>query len=477
LKLEARNFGPIENLNIDIRPLTILIGKNSLGKSYTSELFYALLCVLGDLKYRIPALSYGERVFLGLPHFAKEFEIKRLTSQIRKEKLIDAEIVRRLADLILEEETQKVQVLLKTWLERIFGVRLSKLININSSAAQIECELFEDLVFKATITKRKLINVKLTVEKQKLEEYVKELAPILEKIRQRSRKKTYVEELADALQEKLMRAKKEAEFFKIDFDRGRIIPKAYYVPAGRAGLIESYDTVVEALFFHAAEGTPAFGFSIPPLSGMAAEFYSVIRSLNGQKGPFGNLTGTWFKDLLNGDVVLQGVRFKRGQKAIRNRMIYRFHVGDKRSAIDLVHAASMIKELAPIYLIIRELVHPSQFLIIEEPESHLHPGAQYKLSRILAELATQGVRVLITTHSPVMLRRLSHFVGGKPDGKETILSPNNVSIYWLKDEKYGCVSKTLKISKYGTLDELPTFDEVINELYEEEVTHHKENED
>jgi putative ATP-dependent endonuclease of the OLD family len=39
-------------------------------------------------------------------------------------------------------------------------------------------------------------------------------------------------------------------------------------------------------------------------------------------------------------------------------------------------------------------------LAIEEPESHLHPLAQQWLARKLRELASRGVQVIITTHSP-----------------------------------------------------------------------------
>lgn len=475
MRLLAKNFGPLRNLDIDIKPLTILIGKNNLGKSYAAQLFYVMLCMLNDLRFGRPIFLFEERVVIRTPaalFVLRELEIKRLTKQIRKEKLTDEEVVKRLVKLILDQQAQNIQTLLKVWLERIFGVRTSKLVNINSTSAQIECDLFRDLVFKVTITRRKQINVKLEIKKSKIQMYLREFAPILEKIREKRRKKTYVEQLANELDTQLMSVKKEVEFFGFDIDRRRIKPNAYFIPAGRAGLIESYDTVVEALFFHAAKG-PALGFSIPPLSGMAAEFYSVLRSLSGQKGPLSKVTATWFKELLDGDVILRGVRLRKTQRAARTRMIYRFRLGDKQSTIDLIHAASMIKELAPIYLIVRELVHPGQFLIIEEPESHLHPGAQYKLARILAKLTKEGVYVFLTTHSPVMLRRMAHFVGKLPSETERILDFRDVGIYWLKEGKYGCTTKILKISKYGTIDEMPTFDEVINELYEEEIARYR----
>lgn len=40
--LEMKYFGPIINANINIKPLTVFIGKNKVGKSYVAKLFYAL---------------------------------------------------------------------------------------------------------------------------------------------------------------------------------------------------------------------------------------------------------------------------------------------------------------------------------------------------------------------------------------------------------------------------------------------------
>jgi predicted ATPase len=34
MKLEVKNFGPVKSAELEIKPLTILIGKNNLGKSF-----------------------------------------------------------------------------------------------------------------------------------------------------------------------------------------------------------------------------------------------------------------------------------------------------------------------------------------------------------------------------------------------------------------------------------------------------------
>ncbi len=57
-------------------------------------------------------------------------------------------------------------------------------------------------------------------------------------------------------------------------------------------------------------------------------------------------------------------------------------------------------------------------LLIDEPDIHLHPHIQEKLVRVLAEVAQQrGIRIVLTTHSPFLVR-------GAPPG---------TNVCWLQD--------------------------------------------
>ena len=43
-------------------------------------------------------------------------------------------------------------------------------------------------------------------------------------------------------------------------------------------------------------------------------------------------------------------------------------------ALRMSHSSAMVSELAPLVLFLRGVVRQGDLLIIEEPESHLHPG-------------------------------------------------------------------------------------------------------
>jgi len=43
ITVRLKNFGPFDDVDIDLRPLTVFIGKNSVGKSLLLSLLWALL--------------------------------------------------------------------------------------------------------------------------------------------------------------------------------------------------------------------------------------------------------------------------------------------------------------------------------------------------------------------------------------------------------------------------------------------------
>ena len=67
---------------------------------------------------------------------------------------------------------------------------------------------------------------------------------------------------------------------------------------------------------------------------------------------------------------------------------------------------------------------PEQLVYIEEPELHLHPRAQWRLASIMAEAAKRGVRLVIETHSSVLIRGIQTLVA------KGELDPELVALHW-----------------------------------------------
>ncbi|MCY4372481.1 MAG: AAA family ATPase, partial [Spirochaetaceae bacterium] len=96
--------------------------------------------------------------------------------------------------------------------------------------------------------------------------------------------------------------------------------------------------------------------------------------------------------------------------------------------LPLTHASSMVSELAPGGLYLRQVVAPTDLLIIDEPESHLHPAMQVAFTRQVASIVRAGVRVIVTTHSEWVLEELGNVVGRDRLADGGADSPNAVSL-------------------------------------------------
>lgn len=78
--------------------------------------------------------------------------------------------------------------------------------------------------------------------------------------------------------------------------------------------------------------------------------------------------------------------------------------------IKSVNTASGIKSFGIIQLLIQAgVVDSRSLLIIDEPETHLHPQWQVEYARLLVELTKNDISILVTSHSPYLIRALKVF--------------------------------------------------------------------
>jgi predicted ATP-dependent endonuclease of OLD family len=78
--------------------------------------------------------------------------------------------------------------------------------------------------------------------------------------------------------------------------------------------------------------------------------------------------------------------------------------------IKSVNTASGIKSFGIIQLLIQAgVIDTRSLLIIDEPETHLHPKWQVEYARLLVELTKNDISILVTSHSPYLIRALSVF--------------------------------------------------------------------
>lgn len=100
---------------------------------------------------------------------------------------------------------------------------------------------------------------------------------------------------------------------------------------------------------------------------------------------------------------------------------------------DLVSMADVgfgISQVLPV-LVALLAAEPGQLVYLEQPELHLHPRAQQALAGILAEAAERGARVVVETHSDTLLLAIQSLVA------EGALAPEKVKLHWFSRNRQG----------------------------------------
>lgn len=112
----------------------------------------------------------------------------------------------------------------------------------------------------------------------------------------------------------------------------------------------------------------------------------------------------------------------------------RLPTSSKSADDDLVSIADVgfgVSQTIPVVVALLT-AKPGQLVYIEQPELHLHPRAQHAMAGLLARAATRGVKVVIETHSSILL------LGIQSQVASGTLDPARVKLHWFtRDEQTG----------------------------------------
>ena len=123
--------------------------------------------------------------------------------------------------------------------------------------------------------------------------------------------------------------------------------------------------------------------------------------------------------------------------------------GRKPTMVSLADVGVGISHVLPI-LVALEVAERGQIVYIEHPEGHLHPRAEYGLAEALARAANRGVRVVLETHSSLLLLHIQTLVAR---GK---LDHSDVTLHWFTLDKEGFTSVTaVKPDEHGRTGDWP----------------------
>ena len=454
LELTVQDFGPIKSGTITLRPLTLLIGPNNVGKSYLALLAYALTGtftrpgidvpelprLLWRIGRRVPGITWPEDLEASLTELAKR------TPHVRYEDFDDR--TRDTLKKAIDRFVHSAASALSRELKRCFASEISELPRrTDGGTFRLSLHQAQPPVDLRLSVAGRDIEVSLTGWDLSGQEF-------------------------DFREPRGLPSEAAAAVYGSAL--GRLFPflfsSAYYFPAARSGILQAHRLLASALVAQASL-VGIERIEVPKLSGVVADFIGNLLRLERRRRPPPAVAAV--AEFVECEVCKGRVDLRPGEGAFEYPEIYyRYHDYE----FPLHRTSSMVSELAPIILFLKYVVNKHDFLVIEEPEAHLHPDNQRILARAMVRLIRQGVRVLITTHSDYFLEQVSNFVrlARRPEvrnergyGEDEYLSAQDVGVYLLRfEDDGGSVVHELSVTEEEGIP-AEEFVRIAEELYDE----------
>ena len=237
--------------------------------------------------------------------------------------------------------------------------------------------------------------------------------------------------------------------------------------------MHTHELIVRSLIRIAAPGCPYQEGPTGILSGVRSDFLEKLIQLGTSASRHTGNESDLAKGLEN--EILQGTVTVDKSSVAYPSFQYRPKRWQGAKALPLMHASSMVSEIAPVALYLRYLVGAGEILIIEEPESHLHPQMQVEFFRHLARAVKSGIRIIMTTHSDWIMEELANLVRtsalpmeqrGNIEGGDVALEPAEVGAWQFVANSQEGGSDVREIQLDLECGTFPTgFDDVSRSLY------------
>ncbi|WP_457642371.1 AAA family ATPase [Persephonella sp.] len=402
MKIYIKNLGNVKKANIEIKNLTVLVGKNNTNKTWTAYLIYALAA-------ETMLTSYFNNLLKKRRDSKIKDNFRKLSSLLKKVSLAITEG---------NENTSFKQEALKLEEELSFNIEdfLKEFIKDYTKFVKrqfpgflsVSDEDLKNLSFSIRFSTNELKEIKYrfleSIDENMFNKHfsnlltIKELKNIFLKI-----VKTLI-----------------GEPFNIPAERKTLTVFSIPITLGEAKTDELKDIIFEQLLKR-----EKINISITKLIRIMTELkkldYNYPIPIIDFKDFILRIINTKEKDdTLNKELTgLLEESVLEGKILVDSTGKLKYFINDDNS-LDVSVSSSMVKGLSGLDLYLKYKASPGDLLIIDEPEMNLHPEAQVKMIEFLAILANKGIKVLITTHSPYIVDHLINLIEAYKSKKENV---------------------------------------------------------
>lgn len=123
--------------------------------------------------------------------------------------------------------------------------------------------------------------------------------------------------------------------------------------------------------------------------------------------------------------------------------------GQASSYVSIADVGMAVSQVLPV-LVAVATARRGQMVFIEQPELHLHPRAQVDLARIFCAAIERGIKLVLETHSSLLLLGIQTCIA------EGVIDARNVALHWFgrDDEGVTCV-ESATVDEDGSFGDWP----------------------
>jgi energy-coupling factor transporter ATP-binding protein EcfA2 len=450
--ITVEDFGPFEHAKVELRPLTVFIGKNSSGKSTLMRLAWALtwppipFIILSILPTLITVVSEGEKNV-----------IDGIINDVGRGLKPSWDDVRAVVKSLVEDLRESIRIYLRDRIKGVFGMELDELVRIGAKSARVNVANQYELTISIEGNDLRLERLSVIDDVLNNELVITVPRPGTLGL---GYDEFYVERPLitnndfTALIVETLRYSLESKY-------GSLPPLTVFLPDSKAGILRQAE---RPLYRSLLPSFIRYYWATSDVELVIYTLHSLIGLINDPKMLESALNIA--KDLLNElgcELVL---------KPEDAHMVYvRTWTGKE---LPLYQAPSGMRESAMITL---SLALPLGTVFIEEPESHLHPKAIKSMARLIARAINGGKTIIVSTHSDYLISALSNLIAASRiregarklgiDESETI-DLDKVSVYLVRRGEDGkALVNRLEVADAGILEDELT--RVAEELLDEQA--------
>lgn len=361
--LHVENFGKIENADIEVKPLTLLVGDNNGGKSYLLSLIWGLRN--SDC---IRAMFWHSRKIEHLPLFSK---INRQITDLfdmNKKDTVEAFKIIATSDEFVEFFNELLTIEKDRFVTHIFNSDKINIDNIYidiSETDKLKIDLFKNAKDSMSIRYPDGMMVFPQGVSSHIDIVVREILLII------------------------------VNYFLGADDNDNNV----YLPAARTGFVLSksainqYSRSVAYDIYSDKKITNRSALFTKPI----LHFLSSLESESVKDNKYKDIVNFIEENMSNGEIKYINEESKE----------IGYTPKGMNETFPLMITSALVTELAPLILILKNYSNLN-YICYEEPEMCLHPKYQAIMARVLINLVNKNINIIATTHSDIILQHINN---------------------------------------------------------------------